>query len=107
MRPELKRLLAEKLLAGDPATERRVNPVDRRKVNTYIFHDRRCGLADRRADTSNLIKRFLAGYKRERRLATCDRRQRHTFIMNDRRSGVADRRYRAASAHRPDRDGFP
>lgn len=92
MKPELKRLLAGKLLAGDSATERRVNPVDRRKVNTYVFPDRRSGLADRRADTTELIKRFLVGYKRERRLAVGDRRQQPTFIMNDRRSGVADRR---------------
>ncbi len=92
MKPELKRLLAEKLLAGDSATERRVNPVDRRRMNTYIIPDRRSGLADRRADTPELIKRFLAGYKRERRLAVSDRRQQHTFILNDRRSGVADRR---------------
>ena len=92
MKPELKRLLAGKLLSGDSATERRIHPVDRRKVNTYVFPDRRSGLADRRADTTELIKRFLVGYKRERRLGVSDRRQQHTFIMNDRRSGVADRR---------------
>lgn len=92
MKPELMRLLTEKLLAGDAATDRRVNPVDRRRMNTYIYPDRRSGLADRRADTSELVKRFLVGYKRERRLAASDRRQQHTFIMNDRRSGVADRR---------------
>lgn len=92
MKQELKRLLTEKWFSGDPATERRVNPVDRRRLNTYISPDRRSGLADRRAGTSELIKRFLIGYKRERRLATSDRRKQHTFIMNDRRSGVADRR---------------
>jgi hypothetical protein len=92
MKSELKRRLAEKLLNDDPATERRVNPVDRRRLNTYISPDRRSGLADRRADTPELIKRFLIGYKRERRLANCDRRKQHTFIINDRRSGVADRR---------------
>lgn len=92
MKPELKRLLAENLLTDDPAAVRRVNPVDRRKLNTYISPDRRSGLSDRRAATSELIKRFQFGYKHERRLAASDRRKRNTFILNDRRSGVADRR---------------
>ena len=95
MKPELKRLLAEKLLSGDPAAERRVNPVERRKMNTFIAPDRRSGLADRRAAPSELMKRFLFGYNRERRLGAGDRRKQHTFIMNDRRSGVADRRSRS------------
>jgi hypothetical protein len=92
MREELKRLLAEKLLIDDPKSERRVNPIKRRKLNTYIFRDQRSGLADRRADISELFKRFLSGYKGERRLTKIDRRRDNTFIMKDRRSGVTDRR---------------
>ena len=92
MREELKRLLAEKLLIDDSETERRVNPIDRRRLATYIFHDQRSGLTNRRADTSELFKRFLYRYKGERRLANSDRRKLNTFIVEDRRSGVADRR---------------
>ena len=92
MREELKRLLAENLLIDDPENERRVNHIYRRKLNTYIFRDQRSGLADRRADTSELFKRFLFGYKGERRMTNSDRRRLNTFIMKDRRSGVTDRR---------------
>ena len=92
MREELKRLLAEKLFIDDLETDRRVNHIDRRRLNTYIFRDQRSGVADRRADTFELIKRFQFGYKRQRRLANSDRRRLNTFIMKDRRSGVADRR---------------
>jgi hypothetical protein len=63
MREELKRLLAEKLSIDDPDTERRVNPIERRRLNTYIFRDKRSGLAERRADTSELFKRFLSGLR--------------------------------------------
>jgi hypothetical protein len=92
MREELKRLLAEKLLIDDLETERRVNHIDRRRLNTYIFDDRRSGLADKRAKNSELIKRFLFGYKCERRGANSDRRMLNTYIVKDRRSGIADRR---------------
>jgi hypothetical protein len=92
MREELKRLLAEKLSIDDLETERRVSHIDRRRLNTYIFRDQRSGLADRRADTFELIKRFQFGYKGERRLTKTDRRRESTFIMKDRRSGVTDRR---------------
>jgi len=93
MREELKRLLAEKLLIDDPEAERRVNLIDRRRLNTYILRDQRSGLANRRADTSELFKRFIFGYKGERRLANSDRRKLNTFIVKDRRSGVTDRRF--------------
>ena len=92
MREELRRLLAEKLAINDPEAERRGNPVDRRRLNTYILSDQRSGLADRRAGTSELYKRFLLGYKGDRRLNKSDRRKENTFIMKDRRSGIADRR---------------
>jgi hypothetical protein len=92
MSEKLKRLLAEKLLIDDPEAERRINPIDRRRLTTYIFHDQRSGLTNRRAETSELFKRFLFGYKGERRLANSDRRKLNTFIMKDRRSGVTDRR---------------
>jgi hypothetical protein len=92
MREELKRLLTEKLLIDDPETDRRFNTIDRRKLPTYIFDDQRSGLANRRADTSELIKRFIFGYKGERRLANSDRRKLNTFIMKDSRSGITDRR---------------
>jgi abortive infection bacteriophage resistance protein len=92
MSEELKRLLTEKLLIDDLETERRVNRIDRRRLKTYIFRDQRSGLADRRADTFELIKRFQFGYKGQRRLANSDRRRLNTFIIKDRRSGVADRR---------------
>jgi hypothetical protein len=92
MREELKRLLAEKLVIDDPEAERRGSPIDRRRLSTYFSRDQRSGLGDRRADTSELYKRFLLGYKGERRLTDSDRRKLNTFIMKDRRSGIADRR---------------
>ena len=92
MREELKRLLLERLLIDGAAADERANHRDRRRLNTYIFDDRRSGLADKRAKNSELIKRFLFGYKCERRRADSDRRKLNTYIMKDRRSGIADRR---------------
>jgi hypothetical protein len=92
MREELKRLLIEGLLIGDAVADRRVNSIDRRRLNTFVFCDRRSGLADKRAKNSELIKRFLFGYKCERRRADSDRRKQHTYFMQDKRSGIADRR---------------
>jgi hypothetical protein len=92
MREELKRLLIERLLVDDAVADRRVNSKDRRKLNTYIFCDRRSGLADKRAKNSEVIKRFLFGHKCERRRGNSDRRKLNTYIMKDRRSGIADRR---------------
>jgi hypothetical protein len=95
MKEELRRLLTEKLLIDDPQAERRINPIDRRRLNTYIFRDQRSGLADRRAKISEIIKRFRFGYRDERRKANSDRRKLSTYFMNDRRSGLADRRSRS------------
>ena len=85
-------VLIEKLLIDDAEADRRVNSKERRRLNTYVFCDRRSGLADKRAKNSELIKRFLFGYKCERRRANSDRRKLNTYIMKDRRSGIADRR---------------
>ena len=92
MREELKRLLIEGLLIGDAVADRRVNSIDRRRLKTFVFCDRRSGLANRRAKNSELIKRFLFGYKGERRQANSDRRKLNSYIVKDRRSGIADRR---------------
>ena len=92
MGEKLKRLLIEKLLIDDAEADRRVNSKERRRLNTYVFRDRRSGLANKRAKNSELIKRFLFGYKCERRRANSDRRKLNTYIMKDRRSGIADRR---------------
>jgi hypothetical protein len=92
MREELKRLLVEKLSIDDPDTETRVNPVERRRLKTFISKDRRSGIADRRAKISELINRFIFGYKYERRLVDSDRRKLNTYLLKDRRSGIADRR---------------
>jgi hypothetical protein len=80
------------MLTDDSVSDRRINSLDRRKLKTYLSTDRRSGLADRRAKTSELIRRVLYGYKSERRRAHDDRRRLNTYIMNDRRSGVIDRR---------------
>ena len=92
MREDLKRLLIERLLIDDTVADRRVNYRDRRRLNTYIFCDRRSGLADKRSKTPELIKRLIFGHRCERRRANSDRRKLNTFIMKDRRSGIADRR---------------
>ena len=92
MREELKRLLIEGLLIGDAVADRRVNYRDRRRLNTFVFCDRRSGLANKRAKNSELIKRFLFAYKCERRQANSDRRKLSSYIVEDRRSGIADRR---------------
>jgi hypothetical protein len=92
MREELKRLLVESLIIGDALADRRVNSRDRRRLKTFVFCDHRSGLADKRANNSELIKRFLFGYKCERRWADSDRRKQHTYFMQDKRSGIADRR---------------
>jgi hypothetical protein len=92
MSRELKRLLIERLVTCHTGADRRLNPKDRRKLNTYVLCDRRSGVADRRAKTSELIKRFLYKYRHERRQSGKERRKLSTFIMNDRRSGIEDRR---------------
>jgi len=92
MREELKRLLVDKMVTGRTESDRRVNANDRRRLNTYFYADRRSGLADRRAKTSELIKRFQFGYRCERRKANKDRRKLNTYVLDDRRSGIADRR---------------
>ena len=92
MSNKLIKLLIENHLIDDSIANRRVTPIDRRKVKTYILKDRRSGIADRRAKTSEIIKRFLFGYKRERRQHNSDRRKLNTFLVMDRRSGMADRR---------------
>jgi hypothetical protein len=92
MREELKRLLIEVLFVGDAVADRRVNYRDRRRLKTFVFCDRRSGLANRRAKNSELIKRFLIGYKCERRRANSERRKLNTYFMQDKRSGIADRR---------------
>jgi hypothetical protein len=92
MRKELKRFLIEGLFIGDVVADRRVNFRDRRRLNTFLFCDRRSGLADKRAKNSELIKRFLFGYNCERRRANGDRRILNSYIVKDRRSGIADRR---------------
>jgi hypothetical protein len=92
MREELKRLLIEGLFIGDAVADRRVNSKDRRRLNTFLFCDRRSGLANKRANNSELIKRFLFGYKWERRQANSERRKLNTYFVQDRRSGIADRR---------------
>ena len=93
MSRELKRLLIERMVTSHTGANRRLNPKDRRKLNTYVLCDRRSGVADRRAKTSELIKRFLYKYRHERRQADRERRKLNTFIMNDRRSGIEDRRF--------------
>ena len=92
MREELKRLLIEGLLIGNAVADRRVNSIDRRRLNTFVFCDRRSGLADKRAKNSELIKRFLFDYKCERRRDNSERRKLNTYFMQDKRSGIADRR---------------
>jgi len=92
MRKELKRLFIEGLLIGDAVADRRINSMDRRRLNTFLFCDRRSGLANRRAKNSELIKRFLFGYKCERRRVDRDRRKLNIYFMQDKRSGIADRR---------------
>ena len=92
MREELKKLLIERLAINDALVERRVDFKDRRRLKTHISNDGRTDLADRRAKTPELIKRFLFGYKCERRQANSDRRKLNTYIMKDKRSGIADRR---------------
>ena len=92
MGEKLKRLLLEKLLIDDAEADRRVNSKERRRLNTYVFRDRRSGLADKRSKTPELIKRLIFGHRCERRRANSDRRKLNTFIMKDRRSGIADRR---------------
>jgi hypothetical protein len=92
MREELKRLLIEGLIIGDAVADRRVNSIDRRRLKTFVFCDRRSGLANKRAKNSELIKRFLFGYKCERRRDNSERRKLNTYFMHDKRSGIADRR---------------
>jgi len=92
MREELKRLLIEGLFISDVVADRRVNSIDRRRLNTFLLCDRRSGLANKRAKNSELIKRFLFGYKCERRGANSNRRILNSYIVKDRRSGIADRR---------------
>jgi len=92
MPDNLKRLLIERMLIDDTVYDMRMNPVDRRNLKTYMEKDRRSGAPDRRAKTSEIVKRFLLGYSSERRKANSDRRKQNTYIRNDRRSGIADRR---------------
>ena len=92
MREELKRLLVESLIIGDALADRRVNSRDRRRLKTFVFCDRRSGLADKRVKNSELIKRFLFGYKCERRRDNSERRKLNTYFVRDKRSGIADRR---------------
>jgi hypothetical protein len=92
MREELKRLLIEGLLIGNAVADRRVNSLDRRRLKTFVYCDRRSGLATKRAKNSDLIKRFLFGIKCERRRTNKDRRKLNCYIQKDRRSGIADRR---------------
>ena len=92
MREELKRLLIEGLFVGDAVADRRVNYRDRRRLKTFVLCDRRSGLVNRRAKNSELIERFLIGYKCERRRANSERRKLNTYFMQDKRSGIADRR---------------
>lgn len=92
MRNKLNKLLIEKFLKDDSIADNRVNPIDRRRLKTFISNDKRSGFADRRAKISEIIKRFLFGYKFERRLPDSDRRKLNTYLLKDRRSGIADRR---------------
>jgi len=88
----LKRLLIEKMLINDTVVDKRMNPVDRRKLNTYLEKDRRTGVVDRRAKLPEIARRFFFDFPIERRKSTSDRRMSNTYIRNDRRSGIADRR---------------
>jgi hypothetical protein len=92
MRNKLTKLLIEKLLKDDSVADNRLNPIDRRRLQTFILKDRRSGIADRRAKIPELIKRFQFGYKYDRRLVDSDRRKLNTYLFKDRRSGIADRR---------------
>ena len=89
---QLKKLLIEKMLIDDTVVDKRMNPMDRRTLKTYMENDRRSRAPDRRAKTSEIARRFLLGYSSERRKANSDRRKQNTYIRNDRRSGIADRR---------------
>jgi hypothetical protein len=57
-----------------------------------VEKERRSGVDDRRANISELMKRFLFRNSVERRCGKIDRREVKTFINDDRRSGICDRR---------------
>jgi hypothetical protein len=80
------------MLINDTVPDRRMNPVDRRSLKTYMEKDRRSGRPDRRAKMPEIVKRFLYEYESERRKADSDRRRQVTYLGNDRRSGIIDRR---------------
>ena len=89
---QLKKLLIEKMLIDDTVVDRRMNPMDRRTLKTYLEKDRRTGVVDRRAKIPEIARRYFFEFTIERRRSKSDRRELNTYIRNDRRSGIADRR---------------
>ena len=56
---QLKKLLIEKMLIDDTVVDKRMNPVDRRKLNTYLEKDRRTGVVERRAKLPEIARSFF------------------------------------------------
>jgi hypothetical protein len=65
MRPELKKLLLEKLYHGEENFDKRIRAGDRRKKSTYLANDRRSGLADRRMKFSSLLVQLQDKYQKK------------------------------------------